>query len=173
MLLFFGALVNFAVFRANPRPWSRSAVRHQRAPVAFANTHHQPTHQQPSQCSSGRCCCCCSAATAPLLQLPHRCLPLPHGRFHSSATATAKILALCGTGCWNMRRRARRAGRVWMGTGTEEGACLWGRAGVVRGRGVRWACGGMNTTRLSALPPGVWCCVMALPCPYITVPQEE
>ena len=77
-----------------------------------------------------------------------------------NTTATVKMLAGAGRRLENETNGEERREVVDAGTGTEEGACLWGRAGVVRGRGVRWACGGMGTTRLSCSSawPGMVLC---------------
>ena len=75
----------------------------------------------------------------PLLQLPRRCLPLSHGR--------CQYYGHCeNAGAGRRLENETKGKECWEGVNAGDrgrGGCLWGRAGVVRGRGasemgVRW-----------------------------------
>ena len=116
-----------------PGPGRRHGTS-QRAPVAFTNTQPANTSAAPLNAAAGMAAVVALLSPLPLLQLPRRCLPLSHGRcqYYGHCENAGAV-----AGGWKMRRRVRSAGRVWMRGQHGRGGCLWGRAGVVRGRGAR------------------------------------
>ena len=137
---------------SQPRPWSRSAARHWRAPVASTDARHQPTHHQtPTQCNGAssmqrrvwlllllccrRCCCFnCHAAAC-------RCY---------TAAFNAWPLRKCRRCLWHMRLEKEAKGeehQEGVDAGQGQKKVSVGESRWREGRGGAWACVGMRVSR--------------------------